>query len=164
MDMFQICLATATFLCSLVAGFLFAYAIVIMPGIKELSDREFIRAFQVTDWVIQKNHPVFISVWLGSAITLVISAILSIEQLDGDDFILMTIATVAYIAGVQLLTIIVHLPLNNRLQTFNVDKMNETEIKQARNNFESRWNVSNRLRTIISSCVSVLLIIVLIRH
>ena len=43
---FQIVLILATLLCSLVAGFLFAFAIIVMPGIKTLNDREFIRAFQ----------------------------------------------------------------------------------------------------------------------
>jgi uncharacterized membrane protein len=37
----------------LVAGFLFAFAAVIMPGIRSLGDRAFIRAFQVIDRVIQ---------------------------------------------------------------------------------------------------------------
>ncbi len=53
MVIFQIALIAATFLCSLVAGFLLAFAIVAMPGIGSLSDREFIRAFQVMDRVIQ---------------------------------------------------------------------------------------------------------------
>ena len=46
---FQIVLILATLLCSLVAGFLFAFATVVMPGIKTLNDREFIRAFQVIE-------------------------------------------------------------------------------------------------------------------
>ncbi len=163
MDIFQTSLILAAFLCSLVAGFLFAYAIVVMPGIKSLNDRDFIRAFQVTDRVIQNNQPVFIIVWLGSAITLIASAIWGIERLHGLDFVLISIATLAYLLGVQLTTIIIHLPLNNKLQTFDVDAMNEPELQLARSNFEARWNASNLFRTSISSCVSVLLIILLFR-
>ncbi|MBT8276506.1 MAG: DUF1772 domain-containing protein [Bacteroidia bacterium] len=163
MGIFQTSLILAAFLCSLVAGFLFAYAIVVMPGIKSLNDRDFIRAFQVTDRVIQNNQPVFIIVWVGSAISLIISAIWGIERLHGLDFALISIATLAYLLGVQLPTIIIHLPLNNRLQTFEVDAMNETELKLARSNFEPRWNASNLFRTSVSSCVSVLLIILLFR-
>ncbi len=66
MGIFQIALILATFLCSLVAGFLFAFALVAMPGIRSLNDREFIRAFQVMDRVIQDNQPVFMLVWVGS--------------------------------------------------------------------------------------------------
>ena len=163
MDIFQTSLNLAAFLCSLVAGFLFAYAIVVMPGIKSLNDRDFIRAFQVTDRVIQNNQPIFIIVWAGSAITLIASAIWGMERLHGLDIVLISIATLAYLLGVQLSTIIIHLPLNNKLQTFDVDAMNETELKLARSNFEPRWNASNLFRTSISSCVSALLIILLFR-
>ena len=51
MGIFQIVLILAAFLCSLVAGFLFAFTFVVMPGIRSLNDREFIRAFQVMDGI-----------------------------------------------------------------------------------------------------------------
>jgi uncharacterized membrane protein len=47
---FQIVLILATLLCSLVAGLLFAFASVVMPGIKQLNDREFIRTFSSHRW------------------------------------------------------------------------------------------------------------------
>lgn len=46
---------TSTLLCALVTGFVFTYAVVVMPGLARLADKEFIRAFQVTDEVIQNN-------------------------------------------------------------------------------------------------------------
>ena len=64
MGIFQIVLILAAFLCSLVAGFVFAFALVVMPGIKGLGDREFIRAFQVMDGIIQNNQPIFLLVWV----------------------------------------------------------------------------------------------------
>ena len=60
MGVFQIAIILAAFLCSLVAGFLFAFAIVTMPGIRSLNDQEFLRAFQVMDRVIQNKQPLFI--------------------------------------------------------------------------------------------------------
>ena len=75
MGIFPIALILATFLCSLVAGFLFAFAVVAMPGIGKLSDREFVRAFQVMDRVIQNNQPIFILVWVGSVVSLVTSVV-----------------------------------------------------------------------------------------
>ena len=76
MDIFEIALGLGTFLCSLVAGFLFAFAIVTMPGIKNLNDREFIRAFQGIDGIIQNNQPIFMLVWVGSVVALLASAVL----------------------------------------------------------------------------------------
>ena len=104
MDIFQTTLIISAFLCSLVAGFLFSYAIVIMPGINDLNDREFIRTFQVTDRIIQNNHPVFILVWIGSAIAIIVSAFYGFGSLQGIDFYLLVMATLAYILGVQAST------------------------------------------------------------
>lgn len=164
MGLFEIVLTLSAFLCSLVAGFLFAYAIVVMPGIKNLTDREFIRTFQVTDRIIQNNHPLFMLVWIGSAITIIVSAIYAMGRLQGIDLILLALATFAYIFGVQVSTIIINLPLNNKLQTLDVDAMNDVDIKTARNDFEPRWNKANVIRTAIACCVSVLLIILLFRQ
>lgn len=163
MDIFQTALIISAFLCSLVAGFLFAYAIVIMPGINYLNDREFIRAFQVTDRIIQNNQPIFILVWVGSVIAIIVSAVFGIGRLQGVDFFLLVLATLTYIFGVQLSTIVIHLPLNNKLQTLDVDAMNEADLKVAREEFEPRWNTSNLIRTAISGGVSALLIILLFR-
>lgn len=163
MGIFQTALILSAFLCSLVAGFLFAYAIVVMPGIKNLNDREFIRTFQVTDRIIQNNHPVFMLVWVGSAIAIIVSVLYGIGRLQGVDLFLLALAALAYVLGVQVSTIAIHLPLNNKLQTLDVDAMNETDIKVARNDFEPRWNTSNLIRTAIASCVSVLLMILLFR-
>jgi uncharacterized membrane protein len=66
----QIALALAAFLCSLVAGFLLAFALVVMPGIRNLGNREFLRAFREIDGVIQRGHPLFGLVWLGSVVVL----------------------------------------------------------------------------------------------
>jgi len=164
MGIFQTALILSTFLCSLVAGFLFAYAIVVMPGIKNLNDREFIRTFQVTDRIIQNNPPIFMLVWLGSVIAIIVSALYGIGRLQGVDLFLLVLAVLAYVLGVQVLTIAIHLPLNNKLQTLNVDGMNETDIRVARNDFEPRWNTANLIRAAIASCVSVLLIILLFRQ
>jgi len=162
--LFQTVLVVSVFLCSLVAGFLFSYAVVVMPGIKQLNDRDFIRAYQVTDRIIQNNQPLFILVWVGSALSLIASAILGIWRLQGFDLLLLTSAALAYILVVQISTIIINLPLNNKLQSIDVGTMSEIDLKAARNEFESRWNTSNNVRTIVSCSVSALLIILLLRQ
>ena len=163
MGIFQATLILATILCSLVAGFLFAFAVVVMPGIRSLNDREFIRAFQVMDRVIQNNQPIFMLVWVGSVVVLITSVVLGIGQLDGGGRLLIIFATIVYLLGVQLPTITVNIPLNNKLQTLDVDTINEAEQKAARENFETRWNRWNSIRTVLSSLASALLIVLLFR-
>lgn len=162
--MFDLSLVLSALLCALVAGFLFAYAIVVMPGIKTLDDKGFIKAFQVTDRVIQNNQPIFLFVWIGSAVALLVCFVTGFSVLKGLDFWLLSVATIAYLLGVQVSTIVIHLPLNNRLQTYDVETMNDDELRQARLEFEPRWNRSNQIRTVIASCVSLLLIIVALRQ
>ena len=163
MGIFQIVLILAAFLCSLVAGFLFAFTFVVMPGIRSLNDREFIRAFQVMDGIIQDNQPTFVLVWVGSVVALVTSAVLGFGQLDGAGRLLMSFAALAYLVGVQLPTVTINIPLNNKLQTLDLDAMNETTRKAARKDFEPRWNRWNSIRTAFASLASALLMILLFR-
>ncbi len=160
---FQIVLILATLLCSLVAGFLFAFATVVMPGIKTLNDREFIRAFQVIDGVIQNNQPLMVAVWMGSILAAVASAGLGFGQLDGTQRLLLISAPIVYILGVQLSTFTINVPLNNRLQRLNVDAMDEVALKAARMNFEPSWNRWNLVRTPFAGLASVLFMILLFR-
>ena len=164
MNTFEITLLLSAFLCTLVAGFLFAYAIVVMPGIKNLDDKAFIKAFQVTDRIIQDNNPMFLLVWIGSAVSIIVCAISGFAKLQGIDLILLVIATVTYLFGVQASTIVVHLPLNNELQKYDVENMGEKELNAARIAFEPRWNRSNNIRTVIACCASFLLILLAIKQ
>ncbi len=160
---FPIVLVLAAFLCSLVAGFLFAFSVVVMPGIGSLNSGEFIRAFQVMDRVIQNNQPIFMLVWVGSVMSLVTSAVLGIGQLDGVGRILIICAAVAFLLCVQIPTIVINIPLNNKLQALNVNAIDETEQSIIRKHFESRWKLWNSIRTAFASLASLLLIILLFR-
>ena len=163
MGIFQLTLIAAIFLCSLVAGFLFAFAVVVMPGIGKLGDGEFLRAFQVMDGVIQNNQPVFMLVWIGSVVALLVSAALGFGQLDGTGRILMIAAVLVYLLGVQVPTATLNIPLNNTVKALEIDAMDEPAQATARTAFESRWNTSNSIRTVLASLVSVLLIVLLLR-
>ncbi|MDR9403604.1 MAG: DUF1772 domain-containing protein [Halothece sp. Uz-M2-17] len=160
---FPIVLIMATLLCSLVAGFLFAFASVLMPGLKRLDDREFIQAFQVIDGVIQNNQPIFVAVWVGSILALLASTGLGLGQLVGTQRLLIILASLIYLVGVQLSTFTINVPLNNKLQTLNVDEMKETALKDARIDFEARWNQWNLIRTFLAIVTSALLMILLFR-
>lgn len=163
MGIFQIALIVATLLCSLVAGFLFAFAVVVMPGVRSLNDREFLRAFQVMDRVIQNNQPLFMLVWMGSVVALVTSIVVGIGRLDGADRLLLIAAAVAYLLGVQLPTVTKNIPLNNALKIMDVNAMNDTAHHAARIEFEPRWNQWNAIRTAFAGLTSALLIILLFR-
>lgn len=162
--MFEILLVTATFLCTLVFGFLFAFAVVVMPGIKKLDDRSFIRTFQVMDGIIQANQPLFLVAWLGSAISIIAAAGVGAFELMGAQRILVIVAAAIYALAVQLPTLAFNMPLNNKLQSCQVETTSEKEHQVAREEFEARWNRWNVIRTWFASIVSLLLIVLLLRH
>ncbi|WP_321392257.1 DUF1772 domain-containing protein [uncultured Desulfuromusa sp.] len=163
MNIFQLTLSLSIIFCSLVAGFLFAFTIVVMPGIKQLTDGEYIRAFQVMDGIIQKNQPVFMLVWIGSIIIILAAAVLGIGQLDSLSRLLLISAALIYLVGVQVPTGMMNIPLNNQLQALDANNLADSELHKARENFEAPWNKSNTIRTFFAVLTSVLLVIVLLR-
>jgi len=163
MDLIRITIYLSTLLCTLVAGILFTFAIVVMPGIRKLSNHNFFQAFKSMDKIIQDNSLLFMFVWLGSALTLISSAIMGIWQLEGIDRFLLLTAFVIFIFGVHLPTVIVNIPLNNQVQALEIGSMSDLEIEQARASFEPKWTRWNAVRTILALIVSVILIYILFR-
>jgi len=164
MGLFQVALILAVFLCSIVAGFLFSFAVVEMAGIRSVNNREFIREFQAMDGIIQNNQPVFMVVWLGSVVALIFAAAFSVGRLDASGRWLLIISTLTYLFGVQLPTFTINIPLNNSLQSLNVDAINDSAKKTVREAFEAKWNRWNVIRTVLSCLVSVLLIVLVFRY
>ena len=167
MGLFDIAAILSAFLCSLVAGLLFIFAVVVMPGIGRLEDRAYLRAFQVIDGVIQDNQPLFLLVWAGSVLMLVISAILGIggffgAELDESGRALLLAATIVYLVGVQLPTVAINIPLNAWLKTLDLEAMDQTAAAEGRARFERRWNRSNVFRTVAACLTSILLIVLLV--
>ena len=158
---FQLALMMAAFLCSIVAGFLFAFAVVAMPGIGALKERDFLQAFKVMDRVIQNNQPLFMLVWVASILFLLLSAILGFNRLAGLERLILLIATALYLLGVQLPPVIINIPLNNRLQALDLSALDAAALLGERLNFEARWNRSNVFRTVMASLVSGLLMLLL---
>ena len=163
MELINIVLVVATLFIALVAGFVFAFATVVMPGIATLSDKDYLQAFKVIDGVIQSGQPVFGIIWLGSAVAIIASAIAGFWFLDGSNFWLTVGACALYILGVQVPTLAFNIPLNNRLQSHDLEKMSKSELKDARRDFEDPWMRWNLFRTIIATVSSVILLVVLLR-
>jgi uncharacterized membrane protein len=160
---FTIALLLATLGCALVAGITLVFAIVVMPGLRALGDRAFLGSFKALDRVIQDGHPVFMLVWIGSAVALIIATVLGFFVLKGADLALLVSAMVLYLAGVQLATIVVNVPLNNRLQDTDLSRLDEQGLSSVREAFEPRWLRWNAIRTWLAIVTTVMLLVVLSR-
>ena len=154
MEILNISLFFSTLLCSLVTGFILTYAIVVMPGLSKLDDKEFIKAFQVTDGIIQNNQPIFILIWVGSIISVVSTIIISIFTLGILEAWKIIFVSLVYLIGVQAITIIIHLPLNRRIQKIDINSISSQSLNEERKNFETKWNYFNNIRTVIAFLVT----------
>lgn len=163
MSAFPALLVLATLCCALVAGFLFCFAVVVMPGLRSLDDRQFVRAFQVVDRVIQGNQPLFLLVWIGSAVALLAAAALGYGQLERSVWLALSGTTLVYFLGVQVPTIAVNVPLNNGLQAVATETASEAELRAARAAFEVRWNRWNVARTLVALATSLALVALVYR-
>ena len=161
MDLLDISLIFSIISCSLVGGFIFTYAIVVMPGLSNLKDKEFIRAFQVTDAVIQNNQPLFMLTWVGSIVSLLSTILISIVSVGLSEAWLIVLIGAFYLLGVQGITIAVHIPLNNHLQKVKIEELSDKSLTEERVKFETKWNYFNNIRTVIAISVSILLLTLL---
>ena len=161
MDFLDISLFFSILLCALAAGFILTYAIIVMPGLSKLDDKEFIKAFQVTDGIIQNNQPIFILIWVGSIISVLGTIITSILSLGILEAWLIIFSGIIYLLGVQVITISIHLPLNKHIQKIDINSTNSQTLSEVRKNFETKWNYFNNIRTGIALFVILIFLLIL---
>jgi CubicO group peptidase (beta-lactamase class C family) len=148
----------ALFLCSLTAGFLAAFSVVVMPGIRRLDDGAYLRAFQVMDGIIQDNSPLFIVMWVGSLVAMLSVLVLSVGSSGGPDRLLLIGAAGLYLGGVQLPTVLVNIPLNDGVQMLQIANLDGSAARAAREAFEPAWNRWNVIRTVVAVATVVMLL------
>ena len=159
MTYLEISLIFAILFCSLVGGFIFTYSIIVMPGLSNLNNKDFLRAFQVTDAVIQNNQPLFMFTWIGSIVAILTTIVASLITVGLLESWLIILVGAAYLLGVQGITVTIHIPLNNHIQKIEIEDLNDKALADERINFEKKWNFFNNIRTFISISVSLLLLV-----
>ena len=159
MDVLDISLIFSILFCTMVTGFIFTYAVIVMPGFSKLDDKEFLRAFQVTDGIIQNDQPLFMLTWIGSIISVLGAAFCAILNLELREAWLIVLCSIVYLLGVQGITISIHLPLNKKVQKLVLDELSNQTLKEERGNFEETWNFYNKIRTALALSVSLLFLL-----
>ena len=161
LDLFDASLIVSALSCGLVTGFILTYAIVVMPGLAKLPDRNFLRAFQATDEIIQNKQPLFMLIWVGSIISVITTIFTSIVYVGVPDASLTLLVCFIYLVGAQGVTIIIHIPLNNHVQKLHVDKLDYQAANQERSVFEGKWNKFNYIRSSIGFLVCLAFLLIL---
>ena len=155
MKVSEIILAITAVLTALVAGLFYAWSVSITQGLLRVSDSEYVSAMQSTNRAIQ--NPVFLITFMGTQLLLPVCAFLFYRQTTR--FWLILAATAVYTIGVIGVTFLGNIPLNNKLDKFELKFVTAQEIAQQRKDFETPWNNLNTVRT-VSSTLAIILVII----
>lgn len=151
----EIILTITAVLTALVAGLFYAWSVSITQGLLRVSDAEYVSVMQSTNRAIQ--NPVFFAAFFGAQILLPVCVFLFYGQ--SARFWLLLGAFFVYTIGVMGVTIFGNVPLNNRLDQFEMKTASAREISDARKNNETVWNNLNAVRT-VSSTLAITLVII----
>lgn len=150
-------LIITTVLTALLAGVFVGYAISVNWALGKLTDREYVRAMQQINIVIQ--NPLFFLIFMGPVPLLPIVAYISHGAGNPLLFALVLAATIIYIVGSFVLTVVGNVPYNEKLARLRVDDASSGEVAQARHSYEKPWNAMHAVRTIASVVAAVLLVV-----
>ncbi|WP_248581739.1 anthrone oxygenase family protein [Nocardioides sp. InS609-2] len=140
-----VALVGATITTGLTAGVFALYAHTIMPGLRKVDDRTFIRSFQAIDRAI--INPWFMAGGFVGALVLTLAA--TVLSLREDPLPWLGVALVLY-AFTFVATIAVNVPLNDALKA--VDPDGDVDLAAVRREFgEARWAAWNLARTVAST-------------
>ena len=99
--------------------------------------------------------------WIGSIVAMLTTILVSLVSVGLPETWLILLIGVAYLLGVQGITVAIHIPLNNHIQKVKIEELNDETLANERLKFETRWIFFNYIRTSIAISVSVLMLILL---
>ncbi|QQT25328.1 DUF1772 domain-containing protein [Sphingobacterium spiritivorum] len=141
---------------ALMAGFFYSYSISVSTGLGKLTDSEYLRAMQQINRAVLNTY--FFACFMGSLLLLPLTTFQHYKS-SSTVFILLLLASCCYIFGVFAVTAIVNVPLNNRLEAFQINDSTAAQIREMRDIFEERWNFWNNVRTFAAIGTIVLVLI-----
>ena len=128
----------ALVLTGLSAGLFVGWAVSVIPGTRRTSDRTYVETMQRINVAIV--NPPFLVIFMGTAIALLISAILLFAGDQTRRAWWATAATATYVVGMLGVTIGGNIPLNNALDSFDLGDAGDDEVNRQRRDYEGPWN------------------------
>lgn len=135
----------AVLLTGLIAGLFYGYDCSVIKGFRNLTDKEYLNAFQSINRAIL--NPYFFLSFMGSLLVLPVATWLSYKAAAPISFYLLLAATVLYVVGVFGVTVVGNIPLNNQLDQFDISNAAPDAVKAMRQKFEPNWNRFHAIRT-----------------
>lgn len=128
------------------AGLFYAYSCSVNPGLQRLSDAGYLAAMQSINRAIL--NPVFLGVFLGTALLLPFATWFSYGAGPNLRFWLLLGAAACYLLGTFGVTMFGNVPLNEALDAFPLENAGPDQLAAQRTRFEAPWNRLHALRTV----------------
>jgi len=141
----KIALVSALLFSGTIAGLFLGWTVSVLPGTKRIDDHSYITTMQSINRAIL--NPAFLLNFLLPPAILAVAAVLGGQADMGRRSWLLAAAAVTYVLGVLGVTFAGNVPLNNRLDSFDLAAANAASTKAQRTDYEERWNRWNALRT-----------------
>ncbi|MBO0331387.1 anthrone oxygenase family protein [[Muricauda] lutisoli] len=148
-------------LTGLTAGLCFTWTNAITQGIGRLDDLGYLQSFQEMNRAI--INPLFLVVFFGPFFAHIANIYLNRQQ-PNLVFWMLFAAGILFVAGVVVITIFGNVPLNEMLESTNLENSSADQLKALRNSFENKWNRLHLIRTITSALSFLLLILALLQN
>lgn len=145
-------------LTGLIAGLLYAFNVAVVPALRSLNSKQHITTMQVIN--VKIKNPVFMLSFLGPTILLPLAAFL---HRGAPEFPLLVAAALLHILGVNGVTIGGNLPLNDRLEKLDVNRLSEPEAERVRTEYHgagATWMRWHAVRTLAAITATALIFIV----
>lgn len=139
---------------ALISGLLFSFTIAVSPGLKHLSDLDYLKAMKSINKEIL--NPLFLFCFFSPL--LIFPLLIFFQQNDGSNRWLLIAGFFTYIIVIGI-TATINVPLNNQLERFDLHNLSQLELTEFRKVFEKRWTFWNNIRSILSSISLVFLIL-----
>lgn len=143
----------ATLGCALMAGLFFTFLNFVMKALGNLPPAKGIAAMQSINVAVLS--PLFLSIFMGTAIVCLILAIFSIARWHEPASGWLLTGALLYIIGTFLVTMLFNVPLNNALLAVNADSAEAIRVWR---DYLSRWTAWNHVRTVTSLAATASLI------
>lgn len=144
MPLFLLFAILSTLLCGAIFGFFYAWVCSTMWGLDAADPRVAIQAMQAMNASVRNG--VFAPAFFGTPIALLITAGLAFALGKRGSGLAFAAAGLVYFFGGFLLTVLVHIPMNEALALIEVPD-NVEEAHQIWQSYSPRWQVFNILRT-----------------
>nr|WP_297789447.1 DUF1772 domain-containing protein [uncultured Allomuricauda sp.] len=148
-------------LTGLTAGLCFTWTNAVTPGIGRLDDLGYLQSFQEMNRAI--INPLFMIVFFGPLFGHVANVYLNRNQ-PSTIFWMLFAAGMLYVAGVVVITIFGNVPLNEMLESTDLENSSPEKLRALRSSFEDKWNRLHLIRTITSVLSFLLLTLTLLQN